>query len=50
MPAASAFSTGALKALGSMMGTAIALAFAAMAAFIALTISATSELAEPVHW
>src|SRR5580698_3205415 len=50
MPAANARSVGALNALGSMIGTAMALALAAIAAFIALTISATSELAEPVHW
>jgi hypothetical protein len=50
MPAARARSVGALNALGSMIGTAMALAFAAIAAFIALTISATSEVAEPVHW
>src|SRR5579875_3977564 len=49
MPASSARWIGALNALGSTMQTAIALAFAAIAAFIALTISAASLVAEPVH-
>ena len=50
MPASSARCVGASKACGSTIGTAIAAALAAMAAFIAFTISATSALAEPVHW
>ena len=50
MPAASARSVGALKAFGSTIGTAIASALAAIAAFIAFTISAASEVCEPVHW
>ena len=50
MPASNARALGALKACGSTIGTAMASALAAMAAFIALTISPTSALAEPVHW
>ena len=45
-----ALRSGESKACGSTIGTAIASALAAMAAFMALTISATSALAEPVHW
>ena len=50
MPAASAFATGWSKACGSTMQVAMALALEAMAAFMALTISPTSALAEPDHW
>ena len=50
MPADSAAFTGSLNAVGSMIETAIPSALAAMAAFIALTISETLLVAEPVHW
>ena len=50
MPAASARSVGASNARGSTIGTAIASALPAIAAFIALTISAASEVWLPVHW
>src|SRR5579863_5419154 len=50
MPADRAFCTGPLNAVGSMIATAIPSAFAAMAVFIELTISATILLSEPVHW
>src|SRR3954467_6918995 len=50
MPASSALSVGALNAFGSTRQTAMPSAFAEMAAFIALTISLTSAVFEPVHW
>src|SRR5579884_1552966 len=50
MPAASARSTGSLKAVGSTIATAMPSALAAMAAFIALTICPASLFSEPVHW
>src|SRR5260370_16947549 len=50
MPADKAASTGALNATGSMIETAIPSTLAAMAVFIALTMSATILFAEPVHW
>jgi hypothetical protein len=49
MPASIARWIGLLNATGSTIGTAIASAFAAMAAFIALTISAAMLFCEPVH-
>ena len=49
MPASSARLTGALKACGSTIDTAMAAALLAIAAFIAFTICATSAVAEPVH-
>ena len=50
MPAASAFSTGALNACRSISETAMPSAFAAMALLNALTIWLTSLFSEPVHW
>src|SRR4051812_2202608 len=50
MPACSALSVGALNALGSTRQTAMPSALAVMAAFIALIISLTSAVFEPVHW
>ena len=50
MPAASALSVGALNAFWSTRQTAMPSAFAEIAAFIALTISLTSAVFEPVHW
>ena len=50
MPAASALSVGPLNAFGSMIATAIPSALPEIAAFIALTISATSAVLDPVHW
>src|SRR4030095_6727083 len=50
MPASSAWSTGALKAVLSTTAMAIPSALPLIAVFVALTISATTELAEPVHW
>src|SRR3954453_8516701 len=50
MPAFWARSVGALNALLSVIAIAMPSAFAEIAALNALTISATSALAEPVHW
>src|SRR6185437_4802852 len=50
MPASSALLTGSLKASLSTTATAIPLAFALIAVFMALTISATIEFCDPVHW
>src|SRR4051794_16574019 len=50
MPACSALSVGALKAFGATRQTAVPSALAEIAAFIALTISLTSAVFEPVHW
>src|SRR3954464_9050515 len=50
MPACSALSVGALNALGSTRQTAMPSALAGMAGFIALIISLTSAVFEPVHW
>src|SRR5260370_13037211 len=50
MPEDKAASTGALTATGSMIETAIRSPLAAMAVFIALTMSATILFAEPVRW
>ena len=49
MPACIARATGGSKACGSTIGTAMAAALLAIAAFIAFTICATSAVAEPVH-
>src|ERR671924_2427804 len=50
MPASSAWSTGALKAALSTTASAIPSALAEIALLVALTISATIESLEPVHW
>src|SRR3954447_1246548 len=50
MPAASAWSTGALNAVLSTTAIASPSAFPLIAVLVALTISATTELAAPVHW
>src|SRR3954468_14908837 len=50
MPAFWARSVGALNALLSVIAIAMPSAFAEIAALNALTISATSAFAEPVHW
>src|SRR4029453_11993276 len=50
MPAASAWLTGSLKASLSTTASAIPSALAEMAVFMALTISATIEPLDPVHW
>src|SRR4029453_5824968 len=50
MPAASALLTGSLKASLSTTASAIPSALAEMAVFMALTISATIESLDPVHW
>src|SRR4029450_6765943 len=50
MPAASAWLTGALKAFLSITASAIPSALAEIAVFTALTISATIESLDPVHW
>src|SRR5918911_1090593 len=50
MPALSAWSTGFLKASLSTTAIARPSALEEMAVLVALTISATIELAEPVHW
>src|SRR4029450_74285 len=50
MPADSAWSTGALKASLSTTASAIPSALAEMAVLVALTISATIESLDPVHW
>lgn len=50
MPASSALSTGVLKAVLSTTARASPSALPLIAVFVALTISATTELAEPVHW
>src|SRR5580765_713087 len=50
MPAASALSVGSLNAFWSTRQTAMPSALAAIAAFIALTISLTSAVLDPVHW
>ena len=50
MPAASAFSVGSLNAFRSTRQTAMPSTLPAIAVFIALTISPTSAVFEPVHW
>ena len=50
MPAASAWLTGSLKASLSTTASAIPSALAEIAVLVALTISATIESLEPVHW
>src|SRR4029450_13122686 len=50
MPAARASSPGALKAFLSTTASAIQSALAEMAVLVALTISATIESLDPVHW
>src|SRR5215203_4919145 len=50
MPAASAWSTGPLKAFLSTTASAIPSALAEIAVLVALTISATIESLDPVHW
>ena len=50
MPAASAFSVGSLNAFRSTRQTAMPSTLPAIAVFIALTISPTSAVLEPVHW
>ena len=50
MPAASALLTGSLKASLSTTASAIPSALAEIAVLVALTISATLEVADPVHW
>src|SRR5215211_4681925 len=50
MPAARASSTGALKAFLSTTARAIPSALAEIAVLVALTISATIESLDPVHW
>src|SRR5215218_10830360 len=50
MPASSAWLTGSLKASLSTTASAIPSALAEMAVFMALTISATIESLDPVHW
>src|SRR3954471_1527686 len=50
MSAASALSVGALNAFRSTRETAIPSAWAVIALFIALTISLTLLVSEPVHW
>ncbi len=42
--------TGRSKPRGSTIATAIPSALPAIAAFIAFTICATSEVSDPVHW
>ena len=49
MPLASALLVGVLKATGSIMASAMPLTLAAMAVFMAATISETMEFSEPVH-
>jgi hypothetical protein len=50
MPWSSALLIGAMKALGSMIGTPMPSALLAMAVFMALTIWLTMLFCEPVHW
>ena len=50
MPASSAWSTGARNAALSTTASAMPSALAVMAVLVASTISATTELTEPVHW
>src|SRR4051812_13479367 len=50
MPAASALSVGPLNAFLSTRQTAMPSAFPAIAVFMALTISPTSAVLDPVHW
>src|SRR6266516_3165110 len=50
MPVASALSTGSLHALVSIAATAIPSALEETAALVAFTMSATTELSDPVHW
>src|SRR5215211_389941 len=50
MPAASASSTGPLKAFLSTTASAIPSALAEIAVLVALTISATIDSLDPVHW
>src|SRR5436190_10823849 len=49
MPACMALATGVLNAVALITATAMPLAFAEIAAFVALTICGTLELAEPVQ-
>ena len=49
MPACNALSTGALKACRSTSDTAMASAFAAIAALNEFTISEATDVVEPVH-
>ena len=50
MPAASAFSVGSLNAFWSVMAIAMPSALPVIAVFMALTISETLAVSEPVHW
>ncbi len=50
MPASSAWSTGALNAVLSTTAMARPSALPLIAVLVALTISATTEFCEPVHW
>src|SRR5215211_5783024 len=50
MPAARALLTGSLKASLSTTASAIPSALAEIAVLVALTISATLEVVDPVHW
>src|SRR2546423_11008223 len=50
MPAASALSTGCLKAVLSTTAMASPSALPEIAALVALTISGTAEVCDPVHW
>lgn len=50
MPADRAWSTGPLKAFLSTTASAIPSALAEIAVFVALTISATIDSLDPVHW
>src|SRR3712207_2713144 len=50
MPASSALSTGARNASLSTTASAMPSAFELIAVFVASTISATTELTDPVHW
>src|SRR3954468_13891087 len=50
MPAASALSVGPLNAFLSTRQTAMPSALPAIAVFMALTISPTSAVLDPVHW
>jgi hypothetical protein len=50
MPASSARLTGSLKACRSTSDTAMASAFAVIAAFSAFTISDAIDVCDPVHW
>jgi hypothetical protein len=50
MPAARAWSTGAVKAVASVTDRAMPSTWPEIAALVASTISATIASAEPVHW